>query len=532
MPPVVDEEQGQGRIHEHEKQARHEATKPDEMRASCIECVRCLTLSQRLYLLFALPVLIFLVNRWSKDSSRGYSNYGATGHLLSFALLFLLFPRSEESTSKASGDAGGAAAANPGGQEVKRSRARLYFLDNLRMFVTQLVVTFHITISWFGGGSVDGFQVGNYLNPFFPVVQSFFLAPCYAFFMCLLFFISGLVTPGSFKRKGVREFIYERCMRLGLPFVATFWLLMPFLYWWVSSWTGHGWEYHPSRGVMWFVQMLLVFNFVYALSPSSKISMPLPPTWALLLAGAALGLLSAYLGRIGFNAFGAPGGDPGGLAFDTVFFFAGCIAKDNGWLESIIAIKGWELMLIRGISIFFLLVYPFGINSLLATWGTTPTTIEGWAPAHEPTFAALLVELSNSPFSLFNNNNWIILAAAGVYSVSMSLSLIHLFAHRFNFSGPKLANLNQAQYGVYIFHPFIWTVFAWLFLSIYEASGGEKLVFYDETDVPCQQRKVSSTPLSHGVRVTGWIVTLVLSTSTLWPLAYFMRKIPGLDKVL
>jgi len=180
MPPVVDEEQGQGgihEIHEHEKQARHEATKPDEMRASCNECVRCLTLSQRLYLLFALPVLIFLVNRWSKDAgyllSFGVTGYGVTGYLLSFALLFLLFPRSEESTSKASGDAGGAAAANPGGQEVKRSRPRLYFLDNLRIFVTQLVVTFHITISWFGRGEVDGFKVGNYPIPSSPWCRLF-----------------------------------------------------------------------------------------------------------------------------------------------------------------------------------------------------------------------------------------------------------------------------------------------------------------------------------------------------------------------
>merc|ERR1711963_1238734 len=108
---------------------------------------------------------------------------------------------------------------------------------------------------------------------------------------------------------------------------------------------------------MWFVQTLLIFNFVYALSPSSKISMPLPPTWALLLVGAALGLLSQYLREQGFSAFGMPGG-AGGLAFDTFFFFAGCIAKDNGWLESIAAIKGSELMLIRGISFFSILVYP------------------------------------------------------------------------------------------------------------------------------------------------------------------------------
>merc|ERR1719281_326820 len=106
-------------------------------------------------------------------------------------------------------------------------------------------------------------------------------------------------------------------MRLGLPFLVTYWMLMPFLYWWVATWMGYPIDYFGSRGVMWFVQMLLIFNLVYALSPSSKISMPLPPIWALLLIGAGLGLLAAYMGIQGFSALGVSGGYVGGLAFDT-----------------------------------------------------------------------------------------------------------------------------------------------------------------------------------------------------------------------
>merc|ERR1712066_1075134 len=109
---------------------------------------------------------------------------------------------------------------------------------------------------------------------------------------------------------------------------------------------------------------------------------------------------------------------------------------------------------------------------MLSLWGTTPTPIEGWAPAHESTFISQLSQFDKLPFSLILNA-WNPMVAGGVYSVSMSLSLIHLFAHRFNFSAPKLTYLNQAQYGVYILHPLIWTFFAWLFITVYEAFGGQ-----------------------------------------------------------
>merc|ERR1719379_2090891 len=152
---------------------------------------------------------------------------GITGWILSFVLLLFLFPRSEV-PMPISGDAAGshsAADANAKSLEVKKLRPspRLFYIDNLRIFVTQLVVTFHITYSWVGSGELDGFEVGNYPNPFYPVAKAFFLDPCYGFFMCLLFFISGLVTPGSLKRKGMSDFVYERCMRLGLPFLVTYW---------------------------------------------------------------------------------------------------------------------------------------------------------------------------------------------------------------------------------------------------------------------------------------------------------------------
>lgn len=48
-----------------------------------------------------------------------------------------------------------------------------------------------------------------------------------AYFMGLLFLLSGYFTPGSFERKGPGTFLKDRLLRLGIPTLVYVFLLNP-----------------------------------------------------------------------------------------------------------------------------------------------------------------------------------------------------------------------------------------------------------------------------------------------------------------
>jgi fucose 4-O-acetylase-like acetyltransferase len=92
-----------------------------------------------------------------------------------------------------------------------------------------------------------------------------------AFFMALMFFLSGLFVWNSLQRKGAGAFVRDRARRLGLPFVAASAVLAPLAYYpaylTTASHTGVAgfWQqwrslgYRPA-GPAWFIWVLLAFD--------------------------------------------------------------------------------------------------------------------------------------------------------------------------------------------------------------------------------------------------------------------------------
>lgn len=111
---------------------------------------------------------------------------------------------------------------------------RVVAFDYLRTFVIILVLVHHVILAY------TPYAYTNPENPiatFSPVVDSqkwsgFDLIPFIndVFFMPLLFFISGLFVWGSLTRKGIRTFLRDRLIRLGLPFIIVVPLLIPIAY--------------------------------------------------------------------------------------------------------------------------------------------------------------------------------------------------------------------------------------------------------------------------------------------------------------
>ena len=92
-----------------------------------------------------------------------------------------------------------------------------------------------------------------------------------SFFMAMFFFLSGLFVWPGLARKGALDFLRDRLVRLGLPFVIAAFTVIPFAYYAISlrqhpdiSFAEFWWNTitvgpWPS-GPIWFVWVLLAFD--------------------------------------------------------------------------------------------------------------------------------------------------------------------------------------------------------------------------------------------------------------------------------
>lgn len=139
-------------------------------------------------------------------------------------------------------------------------------LDRARTGLTVLVVIHHAVIPYTYYGYADAKRWLGF--------DGVILATD-SFFMALFFFLSGLFVWSSLQRKSVASFLYDRLLRLGLPFAVAALTLMPLAYyafeprvfetnfadyWWKTITVGP-W---PS-GPVWFVWVLFAFDILAAL---------------------------------------------------------------------------------------------------------------------------------------------------------------------------------------------------------------------------------------------------------------------------
>ena len=126
---------------------------------------------------------------------------------------------------------------------------RLCYLDNLKVYLTVLVIMHHAGQAY-GNGGGWAYTPSNPAE-FMPWIWHFFSTNA-AFFMGLYFFISGYFVPRSFDKQGTKQFVHKKLLRLGVPLL--------FMGGIISILSGK-----PEIGHMWFVESLLVFCLIYAL---------------------------------------------------------------------------------------------------------------------------------------------------------------------------------------------------------------------------------------------------------------------------
>lgn len=299
------------------------------------------------------------------------------------------------------------------GLQAEEPGKRLYFADNLRTGMVILVVLQHIALLY------------NTLY-LFMMLNS-------AYFMGLLFLLSGNFTPGSFERKGPGTFLKDRLLRLGIPTLVYVFLLNPLTAWVQSIRKSSS----PGNnlfdlGPMWFAVMLLVFDLGYLgwrammknrpprpEAEKKASSLTFPAAGAFLLALAAVTCLLRIAVPYGLPALDFP--SPGYLPQYLSFSLIGIFASRRDWLQTV---SGWlgKLGFVLAVlaSVILLPAALFGLNSAFIGYGSWQSAV----------------------FALWDS----------IFAVGMGLALITFF-RRFLNGGKKLGRfLSQHSFTVYIVH--------------------------------------------------------------------------------
>ncbi len=155
-------------------------------------------------------------------------------------------------------------------------RARLFFIDNLRILLISLVIMLHVSVTYGGEGS--WYYKEGQADMITSIVLTVHNAISQSFFMGFLFLISGYFTAVSYDRKGPRRFLRDRLLRLGIPLLCYDFFIEPLLVYLLIKvdvikfegsfgkfLAGYYSEFHIGTGPLWFVEALLIFAVIYVL---------------------------------------------------------------------------------------------------------------------------------------------------------------------------------------------------------------------------------------------------------------------------
>lgn len=153
---------------------------------------------------------------------------------------------------------------------------RFKYIDNLKVFLTLLVIFHHVAITYGAGGSWYYLEHGR--NETINVILSVFTTFNQTFFMSFFFLISGFFTPGAFERKGIKSFFKDRLVRLGIPLLVFTFTLSPIVEYIKYLTSDNGqisfWDFYMYNNVksfnfcpgpLWYVETLLIFSVIYCL---------------------------------------------------------------------------------------------------------------------------------------------------------------------------------------------------------------------------------------------------------------------------
>lgn len=155
--------------------------------------------------------------------------------------------------------------------QLTSSSSRLYYIDNLRIILSSLVILVHFNISYGGPGGWIHYESSAGLPGSYPLILM--NATSQSFFMGMFFLFAAYFTHLSFERKGFRLFLKDRFLRLGIPLIFYFYLINPLTVY-VTPARLKGLSFIEvltsgrafNVGVMWFVKAVIYFTILYLIA--------------------------------------------------------------------------------------------------------------------------------------------------------------------------------------------------------------------------------------------------------------------------
>jgi glucan biosynthesis protein C len=234
-------------------------------------------------------------------------------------------------------------------------KPRLFFIDNLRILLITQVMMLHLSISYGGEGS--WYYKEGRADMLSSIVLTWHNGTVQAFSMGLFFLVAGYFTASSFERKGPRQFLKDRLLRLGIPMLCFDFVIGPLMAYpliksgaweptnYRSYLEGYYSRFHIGTGPLWFVEALLIFAIAYVIwrvyvkktAPATQADGKLPSSPTIAAFAVALGAVS-FVVRIWLPIGWAFG--PLNLQFPffpqyICLFIVGIIAYRRNWLVRI-----------------------------------------------------------------------------------------------------------------------------------------------------------------------------------------------------
>lgn len=344
-------------------------------------------------------------------------------------------------------------AASLGVKTSGKATNRLLYIDNIRIFLTALVIAHHLMVIYAGSGGWIHYE--GHQDEITDALGNWFCSVNQSYFMGLFLFVAAYFVPGAYDRKGPGKFLVDRLVRLGIPLAVYSWVLRPlFIYFGINaSPYGAFWSWYTGTyfriygwiggGPLWFIEALLIFSLVYVLwrlvfksKPVPKAKNPsFPNNWTITLFTLCLGTASFLVRLVSpvNDTFAPLNLQFANFAQYITLFVLGLVAYRRHWL-TVIPRQAGKLWL--GVAVFLILFYG-------------PLAVLGGAP--------------ENPEPFLGGWHWQSLVFAlwdALLCISMCIGLISLFQRRLNHQGWLARELSRSAYAAYILHEPVITILA------------------------------------------------------------------------
>lgn len=340
---------------------------------------------------------------------------------------------------------------------------RKYYIDNLRILLTSLVIIHHLAIAYGAPGLWYYNEPNSHLLS--TTLLTLLVAVNQSFFMGMFFMISAYFLYRSASRKSTPQLFHDKLLRLGLPLLFYVVIISPFLIGWCNAIDKDSYSissfffnyYSINTGPLWFVAALLLFTTIALLFRESwhtSINItPIPSFSQQIIFAVSLGFIS-FGARILFPVgYSLPilGFQPGHFPQYLALFYMGILIAKHDWLAQIqdVNIKGWLWLIL----IFIFLLFPivFLINTILS--GDETHFMGGF------TWQSFI-------YSLWEQ----------IVGIGLIILLGVFFKKKFNYQNSFTRQLSANTYAVYIIHALILVACSILFRSTVLSAGIKFLV--------------------------------------------------------